>query len=118
MNEEREEISAEFIAKEIARAKTYVAVLYMRGPRDREDPNLLERLQQGHLQHLFALRKQGKLLLNGPALADAEFRGLAIFKSESVDEVRKHIHSDPLIEAGFLVAEVYPWMGLPGDSLS
>lgn len=76
----------------------------------------MEALQQEHLRHLFALRHAGKLVVSGPSLLDGESRSRCIF-NPSIDEVHTHVREDPLVRAGFLVAEVYPWMGLPGDRL-
>lgn len=110
-------VSPELIAREVERAKSYFLVLLMRGPRERNDQALLDDLQLKHLQHLFALRQAGKLVLNGPSLADSRFRGLSIFDVASLEEVQGYVDADPLVQAGFLVAEIYPWMGLPGDRL-
>ncbi len=110
-------VTAEFISREVARAKTYVLVVLRLGPRERDDQELLDDLQLKHLEHLFALRQAGKLVLNGPSLIDSELRGICIFDVAEVEEVRSFVGRDPLVEAGFLVAEIYPWMGLPGDQL-
>ncbi len=117
MTDTHNEITPEFIKQEVARAKNYVLVLLLRGPRERDDQKLLDDLQQKHLEHMFALRQAGKLVLNGPSLIDSEFRGLCIFNAASVEEVQGYVENDPLVKAGFLLAEVYPWMGLPGDQL-
>jgi uncharacterized protein YciI len=110
-------ITPEFISREVARAKTYFLVVYKRGPRERDDQEILDDLQLKHLQHMFALRQTGKLVLNGPSQIDSEFRGLCIFNVSSIEEVGRYVNEDPLVVADFLVAEIYPWMGLPGDQL-
>jgi uncharacterized protein YciI len=117
MTDINEAITPEFISQEVARAKTYYLVMLIRGPRERNDQKVLDDLQLKHLQHLFALRQTGKLVLNGPSLIDSEFRGLCIFNVSSLEEVQGYVEEDPLVKAGFLVAEIYPWMGLPGDQL-
>lgn len=110
-------ITPEFIASEIARGKTYYLVLLMLGPTKRVDASLLSELQSRHLEHMFSLRQEGTLVLNGPSLLDSNFRGICIFHAPSLEEVRRHVDADPLVQAGFLNAEIHPWMGLPGDAL-
>ena len=110
-------ITPEFIADEVARGKHYFLVLLMRGPRERNDSDLLKDMQQQHLQHMFALRQDGKLLLNGPTLIDSKLRGICIFNGDSEDEVQSYVRADPMVAAGFLSPKIYPWMGLPGDVL-
>jgi uncharacterized protein YciI len=117
MTDNDQSITPEFIEQEVARAKNYVLVLLMRGPRERNNQTELDDLQLKHLQHMFALRQEGKLILNGPSLIDTDFRGLCIFNVTDVDEARRWVDADPMVQAGYLTAQVYPWMGLPGDRL-
>lgn len=117
MTDTNEAITPEFISREVARAKQYVIVFYQRTGKPRDDDDELNDLQQKHLQHLFTLRKRGKLTLNGPCLSDSDFRGLSIFSDSSIEEVGSYVDEDPLVKAGYLVGEIYPWMGLPGDRL-
>ena len=110
-------ITADHVSREVARGKEYFLVLLHRGPRERNDPALLEEIQYKHLQHLFALREAGKLVVNGPCLNDAQLRGICIFAVSTPGEVNRYVAADPMIKAGFLTPEIYPWMGLPGDAL-
>ena len=112
-----EAITPDFIAREIARAKTYYLVLLSAGPVERADEMLLAELQQKHLQYLFGLRAQGRLVLHGPLLDDGRLRGICIFDAPHIEEVQALMQSDPLVETGFLSAEVHAWMGLPGAML-
>jgi uncharacterized protein YciI len=110
-------ITADYISREVARGKQYFLVLLHRGPRERNDATLLGELQHKHLQHMFALREAGKLVLNGPCLTDDNLRGICIFAISSPQEVTRFVSADPMVEAGFLEPEIFPWMGLPGDHL-
>jgi len=110
-------ITPEYIAQEVARAKPYHLVVLSRGPADRSDPDRLDAFQLKHLQHLFTLRRSGKLVLNGPSLADSTLRGISIFAASSIEEVQACVANDPMVMAGYLTAEIYPWLGLPGDRL-
>jgi uncharacterized protein YciI len=117
LQENRDSVTVDFIKQEIARAKTYYLVFLKLGPAERKDKALLNELQMKHLQHLFKLRALGKLVLQGPLLVDSQLRGIGIFNAASQEEVREYMNADPLVKAGYLTVEIYPWMGLPGDKL-
>ena len=119
---ERPAVTPEFIAREIARAQTYVVRLYTLGPRSRTDPAHLAVTQQHHLEYLFGLRRAGLLtlagpVLQGPVLEIGELRGIGILVGVDEAQARELAAADPHVEAGYLRAHVFRWMGLPGDSL-
>lgn len=119
MNDSEEDMpTVETIYAQIVHGKTYFLVLLYRGPADRSNEKELEALQKQHLQYLFRLRLQKKLLLNGPTLDDVELRDICIFQSKDVEEVRLFIEADPLVASGYLTYEMHPWMGMPGDTLT
>lgn len=117
MTDKNDMITAEFISQEIARGKKYYLLVLTLGESMRNNRTLLDQLQAGHLAHLFKLRSAGKLVLSGPVLGESNLRGIGIFNAFSLEEVEGYVAGDPLIKGGFLKAEIYPWMGLPGDSL-
>jgi uncharacterized protein YciI len=101
----------------VARGQQYVLVLLWAGP-DRDQPDdELDRLQRAHLRHLFGLRNEGRLLLNGPVLDDSELVGIAIFAGADLEEVRALAEADPSVRAGRLRVDVRPWFGIPGDAI-
>lgn len=108
---------SEFISSEVARGRNYHLVVLQKGPRDRSDKELLAQFQTAHLEHIFGLRREGKLVLSGPCLIDSRLRGICIFNLSDTLEVKQLVEADPMVQAGFLVGEIYPWMGLPGDAL-
>ena len=116
-NKDHNEITVDFIHDEVARAQTYFLVLLYLGGRQRDDQDELDPLQFEHLTHMFRLRQQGKLLLNGPLLKDDKLRGICIYNCETIEEVESHVAADPMVQAGYLKADISPWLGLPGDSL-
>ena len=73
-----------------------------------------DRLQQEHLRHLFTLRNEGKLLLNGPVLDESELVGIAIYAGQDRDVVRALAEADPSVKAGRLRVDVRPLFGIPG----
>ena len=70
----------------------------------------LERIQEGHLANLDALREAGKLLAAGPfsEQPDDSLRGMCIFAT-SIEEARELMSHDPAVRAGRLEAEVMTW---------
>lgn len=66
---------------------------------------------------MFELRKRGILLINGPVIDDPVLKGVSIFDTTDLEEVRRLSESDPAVQAGRLVFELYPWFGIPGDGL-
>jgi uncharacterized protein len=72
----------------------YTLVLLSRGPvRDQSEAEA-DRLQQEHLRHLFTLRNEGSLLLNGPVLDDGDLAGIGIFAGQDRDAVRALAEAD------------------------
>jgi uncharacterized protein len=101
----------------VAKGQEYVLLLLWAGP-DRDQPEEeLDRLQHGHLRHLFGLRNQGRLLLNGPVIDDGDLVGIGIFAGTDLDEVRAQAEADPSVQAGRLRVDVRPWFGIPGDAI-
>ena len=98
--------------------KTYYLILWKLGPAKRDNPEDEERLQIEHLQHLFALRSASKIVLTGPLEEPGELRGISILDAESLEEARDYVQSDLIIRAGHTIAEIYPWLGTPGDMLT
>jgi uncharacterized protein YciI len=106
------------IREAVASGKAYTLVLLWAGPiRDQGDAAEADRLQQAHLRHLFALRNEGKLLLNGPVLDDSDLVGIAIYAGQDQDVVRALAEADPSVKAGRLRVDVRPLFGIPGDAI-
>jgi len=105
------------IQEATAKGKRYTLRIYRRGPKRDHDDATAQRIQVGHLKHIFELRRRGVLLVNGPLVDDDDIRGIGIFDIEDVEEVRRIDSQDPAVIAGRLTVEVHPWFGLPGDGL-
>ena len=92
-------------------------MLLLRRPADAPDlpEEELERLQEGHLAHLFVLRDRGLLAVSGPFTdqEDESLRGACLFRC-SVDEAREAMNGDPSVRAGRLRAEVFTWLTAEG----
>jgi len=70
----------------------------------------LATLHQAHLDHLWHLHEQGKIVAMGPVLDDGDIRGISIYRADSVEEVMELSSADPAVQAGRFVLEVHPWM--------
>jgi uncharacterized protein YciI len=90
------------------------------------DDETLERIQREHLAYLESLRAAGYIVTNGPVLdqPDESLRGLAFYRTGSLDEARRLAEQDPAVLAGRLTVEVMTWwcrpatMIRPGRSVS
>lgn len=114
---EKVEISDAYIQQTVASGKQYCARLFKAGPKRDQPPEEADKIQKEHLRYLIQLRAEGKLLINGPILDDAELKGLSIFNTTNIEEVKKLSDADPAVKAGRLVYEIYHWFGLPGDRI-
>jgi uncharacterized protein YciI len=74
----------------------------------------IDALQAAHLQNFARLRDEGKLVVTGPFLdslqVGGDTRGFGVLQAGSLDEARDLIATDPMVQAGRLVAEVHAWM--------
>jgi uncharacterized protein len=93
-------------------------ILLLRRPADAPDlpEEELDRLQEGHLAHLFALRDRGLLVVSGPFTdqEDESLRGACLFRC-GVEEAREAMRDDPSVRAGRLRAEVFTWLTAEGS---
>jgi uncharacterized protein YciI len=64
-------------------------------------------------EHLAYIREQvevGKYAVVGPLLDEGRIRGMAIINAASIEEARKIVNRDKMVETGRLVAEIHPVM--------
>jgi len=86
----------------------------------------LERIQREHLDYHAKLRVSGEIVTNGPVVdqPDPSLRGLAFYRTGSLDRARNLAGADPAVLAGRLVVEIMTWycppgtMSRPGRSVS
>jgi uncharacterized protein len=98
--------------------RTYVVTFLFRGPNRVEDKAVAAELQRGHLANMGRLHEEGKLILAGPFLDDTDLRGIAVFDSDSVEDVRALWNADPAVKAGTLRIEVHPWYSAKGIGIA
>lgn len=80
------------------------------------DDATLDRIQREHLAYHASLRESGQIVTNGPILdqPDESLRGLAVYRTGSLEETRRLAEQDPAVLAGRLAAEVLTWWSPPG----
>jgi len=90
---------------------TYYFGVLMRGPKySAEESPERAKLQEGHMAHLTAMWKAGKLVLAGPLVDDGDWRGVLIYRTQTLEEAQKLADDDPAVKAGRLVVTMHPWM--------
>ncbi len=104
--------SMKYVTNRIRFARKYTLVFLREGPASREDMARNERLQHEHLQHLMKLQVMGKLVLNGPTLAEHDILGVSVYAA-GLEEAQALAEADPKVKAGYLVVEAIPWMAVP-----
>ncbi|MCU1239476.1 MAG: hypothetical protein JWO71_202 [Candidatus Acidoferrum typicum] len=64
-------------------------------------------------EHLAYIREQveaGKFVVVGPALDEGRIRGMAIINAASIEEAKKIVNGDKMVQSGHLVAQIHPVM--------
>jgi uncharacterized protein YciI len=106
----------EYMQSRRAFARQYTLILMRQGQAPGDDEARNERLQLEHLQHLTKLQILGKLVLNGPILAEHEIVGVSVY-AVGLEEARALAEADPKVKAGYLTVEAIPWMAVPSDNV-
>jgi uncharacterized protein YciI len=86
----------------------------------------LERIQREHLAFHARLRETGQVVTNGPVDGppDPSLRGLAFYRTGSLEQSRQLAGDDPAVRAGRLTVEIMTWycppgtMGRPGRAVT
>ena len=68
------------------------------------------KIQEGHMAHLEAMWKAGKMHAAGPMINGGDLRGLVIYRVSSLDEAKVFAEQDPAVKAGRLAVDFHPWM--------
>ena len=91
--------------------KQYVMAFLKEGPNQSLDSAAAAQLQRAHLDNIFRMADEGKLVVAGPFLDGGDLKGVYIFNVKTVEEAKTLTESDPAIKAGQLVMELHPWYG-------
>ena len=76
----------------------------------------LDRIQREHLAYLTGLREAGLVVTNGPVDGQpgSSLRGLAFYRTGSLERSRQLAEDDPAVLAGRLSVEITTWYCPPG----
>lgn len=93
--------------------KAYVMAFLKSGPNAPRDSIHSVKLQTAHMNNIGRLAEEGKLILAGPFYGEnkADFRGIYIFNTASIDSAKAYTESDPAIKYGSLKMELINWYG-------
>ncbi len=91
--------------------KHYVMAFLKSGPNRITDSLKRIEIQKAHLKNIFRLADEGKLIIAGPFLDEQPVEGIFILNTETIDDAKILVNSDPAIQGGILVAELRPWYG-------
>ncbi len=85
-------------------------VMLIKGPNRTHDSLTAAKIQEGHMANITKLANSGKLIVAGPFMEDANWRGIFILKCATKEEAEALVKTDPAIVSGRLTYEVQPWM--------
>ena len=91
---------------------SFILVLLVRPPHAPELPKAeLDRLQEGHMANMKRLAAEGKLFKAGPCedYSGRNIRGIFVLKTDSLEEARAWVATDPSVKAGRLAPEFLKW---------
>jgi len=91
---------------------SFIVVLLVHPPNAPDLPKeKLDQLQEAHIANIRRLHDEGKLLKAGPFddYSGRNVRGMFILRTESVDQAREWVATDPAVKIGRLVPEYFKW---------
>ena len=91
--------------------KRFVMAFLKAGPNQDMDSAKAVELQRAHLDNIFRLADEGKLVLAGPFMDGGELKGVYVFNVATVEEAEALTNTDPAVQAGRFVMELHPWYG-------
>jgi uncharacterized protein YciI len=92
--------------------RQYVLVILKTGPTKVPAGPERDAMFKGHFSNMTRLADAGKLAVAGPFGAnDDGWRGLFVFAVADVEEARRLVATDPVIQKGEMIAEFHPWYG-------
>lgn len=91
--------------------KPYVMAFLKIGPNRDQDSATAAQLQRAHMDNIFRMADEGKLVIAGPFMDTGAIRGIYIFNVTTLAEAEALTSTDPAIKAGRLEMELRPWYG-------
>lgn len=97
---------------------SFFLVLLVRPANAPEMPKAeLDKLQEGHMANMRRLADEGKLFKAGPVedFSGRNVRGIFILKTDSLDQAKEWVATDPSVKAGRLAPEFMKWFVQKGS---
>ncbi|MXV50726.1 hypothetical protein GS399_07045 [Pedobacter sp. HMF7647] len=92
--------------------KMYTLVILKTGPAEISKKEIVDSLFRGHMANIGRLVANGKMIVAGPlGKNDKNYRGIFILNSETTEEAKALLSTDPAVKAKLLEAEIFPWYG-------
>jgi uncharacterized protein YciI len=90
---------------------TYYFGILVKGPKwSAEESPERAKIQEGHMAHLTAMNKAGKLVVAGPFMDDGDWRGILIYRTKTIEEAQSLANDDPAVKTGRLRVAMHPWL--------
>jgi uncharacterized protein YciI len=91
--------------------RSYVLVILKTGPNRVPAGPERDEMFKGHFANMKRLSAEGKLALAGPLDGVEGWRGLYIFAVADIEEARKLVATDPVVQKGEMVPELHKYYG-------
>lgn len=91
--------------------RSYVLAILRTGPTPLPPGEERTAMFQGHFANMKRLAKEGKLVLAGPLDGVDDHRGIFVLAVTDIEEARRLVATDPVIEKGEMVAELHKYYG-------
>nr|WP_295929994.1 YciI family protein [uncultured Dyadobacter sp.] len=91
--------------------KKYVMVFLKTGSATNVPKSKSDSAFAGHMQNISRLAESGKLVVAGPFAKNDKYRGIFILNTDSIEEAKKLVESDPAVQAKLLDMELLVWYG-------
>jgi uncharacterized protein YciI len=91
--------------------RSYVLVILKTGPNRIPAGPERDAMFKGHFANMKRLAAEGKLALAGPLDGVEGWRGLYVFAVGDIEEARKLVATDPVVQKGEMVPELHKYYG-------
>ncbi|KIO77736.1 hypothetical protein TH53_07315 [Pedobacter lusitanus] len=92
--------------------KTYVMAILKTGTETNYPKTKQDSIFKGHMANITRLAAEGKLVVAGPfGKNDKHYRGIFILDVPTVEEARKLVDSDPVIQSKLMDVDLFVWYG-------
>lgn len=89
----------------------YVLVILRTGPTRVPDGKERDEMFAGHFANMKRLAAEGKLIAAGPLDGVDGWRGMFVFAVTEIDDARRLVATDPVIQRGEMVADFHTYYG-------